>query len=254
MTTEKTRETAYPGASVGLWMHVRDLSNKTLVGPHSINDVRIFNSDPGRVSLYNPCIQIVKTLKPTLVSPGTYYTRWDIPTTLIPGKYYDQWSVNMYDGSTPTNLIKVIIVGEPDIYLSEDIPLDDLKIECLTGTLIRESKDFVVFKLVQPEGILFPKAEAKIVKYVIKDVEYDLTKISDSVVVTNNALNSSTVLLPTETLVEYSFFPLDRKEDKAYFYFDTTDVTLGIYYILLKVYWGNSEKIFPAFKIKLEEL
>ena len=208
------RNNAVSGKPVHLWLNTRDKVSKKLVIPDSVGTVDILRESNGRDLL-------VATLTPTLANPGTYLAVWNIPLDAIPGTYFDRWNDVVIDGGGTSIYVERILVSVPSVETDDPTLNQDYSISLVTREIVQGSITFLNTILLEPKNDVFPKAQARI----------------------RNSQGQY-----TDRWVD-----VRTKNNEGFIKFDARDVTLGQYFIQLKLEVGEALVITPELSFTVRE-
>lgn len=243
------RKVSFTGQKVKLELNLRNSLYKNHLRMLNIGTVKIYDKDP---AVY-PCgASLIATLTPQIYGEGQLYVIWDIPLDLPQGKYVDVWEGLSVEGlSTPFRVSKQFFVSTNSVSF-EKILKSEYEVDMDPCSIYSDTCEYITFKLLNPEGCIFPPCEARLISTHNKEVRFKLDTVNTGpgeifVTKTNDLSQERVVLAEVSVTSQSEFFKIHTFEDTAYFLLDTQGVAPGMYQVQLKLITGEVKKVLRPF-------
>lgn len=252
------RKLSFIGHQVCLTLELRNRLCKERYLIENIGTVKIYDNDPKK----HPSPNLLATLTPNIVGVGKLQAIWEVPEDLCEGIYYDSWEGLKIEGINKTfNKVQQFFVSE-DIFSMEEFLKEDFDIELCPICVFVDSIEYITFKMVKPETLIFPDAEVRLATTTVSNVRFVLETRKIGPGITPDTLFDSNALFPTEpvivadvpTVAKSEFIPIRSFCDTAYFLFDTRGVKPGVYWLQLKLKLGETEQVLRPLGLTVNEL
>lgn len=246
------RKLSFVGHRLKLELNLRNRLHKDLLQITNVGVVKIYDRNP------RACPQgatLVATLTPEVCGVGQLVAFYDIPLDLCRGIYYDSWEGLEIEGlATTVSVVKQFYVSE-DFLSYENCLNPKVEIEMDPVCLFQGSRQYIKFTITEPETMIFPEAEFRMVSTRKADVRFVIEQR-----VTGPGVNepmSSNAQFPLEAVVisetpiiaSTPFLKLQTFEDTGFFYFDTEGVPQGMYVVQLRLKFGEVYQITGPYTI-----
>jgi hypothetical protein len=239
------RKLSFTGSRIFLDFQVRQRLCKEYLPITKMGTVMVYDKNP------KSCLgaQPIATLTPEICSTGRLQAVWDIPEDACPGTYYDSWEGFEIDGKSKTyNKIQQFFVSD-DLYSMEEFLKPEYDITLCKDTVWVDTKEYIVFKMLKPESLIFPDAEVRIVHSTVGNARFEMTirktgpGLNEPVQSNASFPEENIVIADVPLTVKSEFIPISTFCDEAYFYLDLTGARPGVYQLQLKLKTGEVEQV-----------
>lgn len=249
------RQLSFSGNPVCLYLNLRNRLTKDKLLVEDLGKVKIYNRDPRK------CLsaQVVAELDPQILSPGKLFAIWDIPSDQKECVFYDSWEdILLKDYGITKTIVQKFYVSD-DLCSMEECLQQEYKIKMTPERMYVDSREYVVFELLEPKSMIFPCSEIRIIAATTAQVTTTLNQRFQGPGL--NPVFQSNARFPVEPIIIFEasvqaksqFVPLTTFENKAYALFDTAGVTPGLYKFQLKLITGEVEKVTRPFGLTIRE-
>lgn len=249
------RQLSFSGNPVCLFLNLRNRLTKDKLLIENPGKVRIYDRNPKKCLTAN----LIAELDPQILSPGRMFAIWDIPAEQKECIFFDAWEgIELRDSKVTKDVIQQFYVSD-DLCSMEECLQQEYKIKMTPDRIYVDTKEYIVFEMEEPKGLIFPCSEIRIVAtttaQVVMALQQRFAGPGLHEIFQSNARFPEEPIIIFESSVQAKseFIPLCTFENKAFALFDTKGVSPGTYKFQLKLKTGEVEKVTRPFGLLIRD-